>query len=69
MQPHHHPTPAPILNRMMQSDPAGPFHILKTIKALQKASDNIRCFREAELLYTEASVSVRRAEEREGLEN
>lgn len=54
---------------MMQSDPAGPFHILKTIKALQKASDNIRCFREAELLYTEASVSVRRAEEREGLEN
>jgi len=49
MESHYHAAPAPVLNRVMQPDAAGAFHVFEAIKALEEAGDDERCFGEAKL--------------------
>lgn len=59
MQPHLHARPAPILNRMVQSDPPiALLHVLYLVEALTHADDDVACFGEGELLCTSQTSRI-----------
>lgn len=57
MEPHHHPAPAAVLNRVVQPDAAGALHVFYAVEALQETGHDEGRFGEAELFCGTGMIS------------